>query len=114
MLDIKETEVDGVVTFALTGTFDLYFAPELDELFELRYKDGKKKFIIDIGGLELIDSSGLGILLKLHSFLEEREGRLCVIGGVGSVARIFQLTNLDQRMIVLKDHDQAMRVMDKL
>lgn len=114
MLQIDESEKKDAVLFTLQGTFDLYFAPELDDRFQAVYEQGKKKIVVDIGGLELIDSSGLGVLLKIHSFLEERQGRLCIVGAAGSVARIFELTNLDQRMIVLRDLDQALRVLDKL
>ena len=114
MLDLKESEEGGVVYFTLTGTFDLYSAPDLDGKFDAWYQKGKKKIILDVKGLEHIDSSGLGSFLKIHTFLEERNGRVCVIGAHGVVARIFELTKIDQRMIVLADREQALRVLEKI
>ncbi len=114
MLETRETEADGVVTLELSGTFDLYSAPEFNDRFDSFYKKGLKKFIIDISGLEHVDSSGLAAFLRMFTFLEERQGRSVVIGARGTVARIFELTNLDQRIIVLRDREQALRVLDKI
>lgn len=114
MLDFKESEEQGVVTFTLAGTFDLYSAPEFDGKFEDWYEKGRKKFLIEVSALEHIDSSGLGSFLKMHTYLEERNGRVCIIGATGVVARIFELTRIDQRMIVLAGRDQGLRVLDKL
>jgi len=63
--------------------------------------------LIDIRAVDSIDSSGLGLLINMHGLLEERGGKLAVMNASGSISRVFQLTQLDQRLYIFPDEQRA-------
>ncbi len=56
--------------------------------------DGPRNLELDMGGLELIDSSGLRALLQARRFCEENGKRLTLSDVPDCVARIFSLSHL--------------------
>ena len=111
---LDDHEENGIVTFGLTGTLDLYNSPEVKGRFNDWYEKGFKKFLIDLSGLDHVDSSGLAAFINLHSFLQEREGRSVLFGARGGVKRILELTDLNQRIFIVGHRDQALRILEKL
>ena len=68
-------------------------ASNADELFE-QVKETlvtSKRVVMDLSGLELIDSSGLGFLLNCYKFLKKREAEMRVVARNKLVLSLFEL-----------------------
>lgn len=66
---------------------------------------GVRKLVIDLTGLNMIDSSGIGSLIKRIEQMDELEGRICLAGAHGAVAKVFHTIRIDR--IVGLDADLA-------
>ena len=64
---------------------------------------GVRKMVIGLEGLANIDSSGVGMLIGLHSYMQERGGKLRVAGASGPVEKVFTLVHMG-KVVVLSDN----------
>jgi anti-anti-sigma factor len=59
-------------------------------------KEGPKKIVVDLSGLHLIDSSGIGILVVSSATVRKLGGSFRLAGAVGSVANVLEMIGLNQ------------------
>lgn len=82
----------GVLT--LTGELDLASAGAVATCLTALVNDGKD-VVVDMTGLQFIDSSGLGALITAH-VRAVREGRAITLRSPGhNVAKVIRITGLD-------------------
>ena len=83
---------DGEIVVEAIGELDLHSADVLErEVITLRAA-GHDSIVVDLRGVEFIDSTGLRLLIALHR-AAQREGRsLSLVPGPRPVQRIFELT----------------------
>jgi anti-anti-sigma factor len=80
------------VRVALAGELDLATAPELGRTVRELLESGFDHIVIDLAGVEFMDSSGLKLILSLRNAAAARGGRLVLTPGPPAVQRIFELT----------------------
>lgn len=66
---------------------------------------GARKLVIDLTGLNSIDSSGIGMLVSLGGQMDQLGGRMRVAGSQASVAKVFEMVHMER--IVPLDPDLA-------
>jgi anti-sigma B factor antagonist len=83
---------DGEIVVEAIGELDLHSADVLEgEVVRLR-RDGHDRVVVDLRGVEFMDSTGLRLLIGLQR-AAQREGRaLSLVPGPRPVQRIFELT----------------------
>ena len=69
--------------------------------------EGARKIILDIGGLTMLDSTGIGILVVCQSKVNKDGGVLLVAGATGSVEDTLKITNVDKIMKLFPSVEQA-------
>ena len=93
-----ETRADGDVTVvALSGEFDLAGV----ERFEIalgRLESGPGAVLVDLSGLDFMDSSGLRALVMADQRAKQAGRRLAIVPGPPVVRRVFEITQLDERL----------------
>lgn len=57
--------------------------------------DGVTLLVLNLSGLEYVDSSGLGVLISIHKRCLQKGGKMVVSGLRGMVDDLFKLTRLD-------------------
>jgi anti-anti-sigma factor len=99
-----QTERNGdVVHVSLSGELDLASVPRLDaELSEIE-ADAPAVLIIDLSGLQFMDSSGLRALVMADERARAQSRRLAIVPGPPMVKRVFEITKLDQRLDLVED-----------
>ena len=104
-IDIDERDDRVVVT--PRGELDMATAPELEQVVMSRLLDGRW-VVLDLRGLDFIDSSGLRVVVGAHRSAEERDGRFtCVRGAPGStVHRIVEIAGIDGVIEMVDDPAQ--------
>ncbi len=58
--------------------------------------DHAKKIIFDLGGISMLDSTGVGILVVSQAKIKKEGGELRIAGPAGVVAEILQMTSVDK------------------
>ena len=94
---IQEITVnDKDVLVMLSGSIYVEEAAQIRESLIGYIDSGHKTFIVDLGNVDYIDSSGLGVLVTLHKMTQEKNGSLTLIGVQGMVKELLQRTRLDK------------------
>jgi len=90
-------DAQGTV-LALAGELDLASVPELDR--QLQALEGSipgRRLLIDLGGLDFIDSTGLASMIRAQQSAHANGHRLALRRGQAQVQRLFELTGLIDR-----------------
>jgi anti-sigma B factor antagonist len=91
-----DVEADGesAVRIRPVGELDLSTVPMLEASMEHAREAGFELLVIDLRGLEFIDSTGLTLLTR-WSLGAERDGyELALVAGSDRIQRLFELTRL--------------------
>jgi anti-sigma B factor antagonist len=86
---------DGRVLVRLSGELDLSTVPILDRRLREALDDGGRRLVIDLRGLEFMDSTGLTMLLRWGRGAQQDGYELELVRGDARVHRLFELTGLD-------------------
>lgn len=104
------TTPNGVVVITPRGRLDLAAAPDLrSQLLELVHA-GRSRLVVDLSGVDLIDSSGLGALVSGFEAARESGGDLKLMAPGEQARLVLELTNLNR---VLRSVDSAENAFDE-
>ena len=100
-LEVDESHPPYTV-LAVKGEVDVYTAPRLREkLVELVSQD-KLQVIVDLEGVDFLDSTGLGVLVGGLKRLRSHDGDLGLVCSQPRVLKVFEITGLTK---VFEIHD---------
>jgi anti-anti-sigma factor len=106
-LEITTRDRDGGAHVVLRGELDIATAPQLDEEVARLEGEGRGLIVIDLRGLEFMDSSGLRALLAADTRARNRGARLVIVRGDDRIQRVLRITRLDERLEIVDD-DEAL------
>lgn len=87
---------DNRVVVNLAGSMYVEDSAELREQLLDYITQGYCTFVIEMGNLDYIDSSGLGVLVAINKRALKMGGRMILVGLKGVVKELFELTRLDR------------------
>jgi anti-sigma B factor antagonist len=97
---IFSTNIDGgTVTLNITGELDAVSVPDLRPALDDLISKGHKKIVVDLKGLRLIDSSGVGAIVYLFRRVKGGGGSVVVRGASDQPLAILRLLKLDQILL---------------
>lgn len=76
------------------GELDAFASPELTSVINDTL--GEARVVVDLGGVSFMDSTALGLVVRLVRELREGGGDVRVVLPRGSARRIFEITTLDR------------------
>jgi anti-sigma B factor antagonist len=91
--EARTSDEVGRVLVRLAGECDLAVARELDDTL-LAAVGRAPVVVVDVAGLDFLDSSGLHGLVTAHHAARDRGGRLYVVNPTGAVAAVLDLTGV--------------------
>ena len=87
------TSEDGILTLKLTGEIDHHSAVGLrEEADRLIYLEHPKKLLLDLSGIDFMDSSGLGFIMGRYALVSKLGGTLALLNPNARVSRILSLS----------------------
>ena len=98
--DISVVDVQGVITLGEGNIM-------LREVVSGLLAKGNKRILLNLRGVEYVDSSGLGELIKTHTTLQRQGGQLKIVNLNQKVQQLFQATSLHKVFDVYKDEESA-------
>jgi anti-sigma B factor antagonist len=117
-LEFDETEYDGWRVLAVRGEIDAYTSPRLREELKRLIDDGARRLVVDLQGVEFMDSTGLGVLVSALKRVKESglsaapgenggdsqasadSGRLSLVCTSPQILRVLAVTGLDKVFVV--------------
>jgi len=94
-VEIRTSKTDrDIVIIELTGSILLWPEGQIDFIRDLLDQD-QKKLVLDLGGVEHMDSSGVELMVECHKAVGSAGGALRFANAKPRVARLFQITRLD-------------------
>ena len=94
---------------SLAGEVDIATKESLREAAERLVADGAKKLLVELSGVEYMDSAGLGVLKGLRGQLLESGGVVAIVGAQAFVAKLFERAGLDQVFPMYADMAAALQ-----
>lgn len=94
--DLIVSVADDEAVVAVKGELDFHSAPKLREQIIELLGGGVRTMVIDLGELEFIDSSGLGVLVAGLKRMRDREGKFLLRSPSPRTAKVLQVSGLDK------------------
>ena len=82
---------DGIVAASI---------PELRAKMRGMVEDGVRELVVDLADVQMVDSSGIGLLISAHNSLRKAGGRLAVIHASAEILELFQTMRMHQHFSV--------------
>ena len=100
------TEGDRTVV-EVGGEIDVYTAPKLREQLVELVNDGKYHLIVDMEGVDFLDSTGLGVLVGGLKRVRAHDGSLDLVCTQERILKIFRITGLTKVFGIHDSVDEA-------
>lgn len=106
-MEIREEKINDVEVLKLEGRLDASSTKYIKEKVALLTKENRVKIVIDMGGIDFIDSSGFGTLLTSLRSVSKLGGDIKISALKAHVRAYFELTGLDRIFGIYDDSDAA-------
>ena len=93
----------------VSGELDVFTSPRLRETLVEIVEAGARHLIVDLSGVEFLDSTGLGVLVGIHHRLQAHDGTLSFVGPGERLRRVFRVTRLDKLFEIHPSLDEALQ-----
>jgi len=103
----SRTQADRTV-LEVAGEVDVYTAPTLRDRIADVLDGGQHRLVVDLGGVEFLDSTGLGVLVAGLNRAREIGGSLSLVCPQERVLKLFRITGLDEVFVVHGTVDEAL------
>jgi anti-sigma B factor antagonist len=111
-LNVKTRKVDGVVIIDLSGRLTIGEPVLLlRETLRVQVNDGARNFILNLGDVAYIDSSGLGELVSAYTTVRNKQGDVKLLNLTTKAKDLLQMTKL---LTVFDVYDDETTAINKL
>ncbi len=100
----------GFCIISVRGEMDVYNSFEFKKLMDEHTASGTKKFILILGALNYIDSSGLGALINQQMKLQKSGGELYLVSLSDQIRSVLELTKMQSFFRVFSTEAEALSV----
>ncbi|WP_370246964.1 STAS domain-containing protein [Nocardioides sp.] len=107
-LTLETRDVDGRTIVSVGGEIDVYTAPKLRETISDLVAAGHYQLIIDLQGVEFLDSTGLGVLVGGLKRVRAHDGSLELVCHQDRLLKIFRITGLAKVFVIHDSPETAL------
>lgn len=88
---------DGLLRVTLYGEIDHHSAVALrEDLDALLMRERPRRLVLDLGRIEFMDSSGLGLLMGRYRLVRELGGEMAIEGANERILKILRLSGMER------------------
>ena len=107
---VDSQTTDRAYTLALSGELDLVSSPILEQALETAFESELELIVVDLRGLEFMDSTGLHKLVAAQQRAQQSSRRFYLVRGPEQVQRLFDLTGIGELMPMVDSPDELLQV----
>lgn len=102
-LSFRTRTVADWTILQVAGEVDLATRDELRERLLALVAEGARHLVVDLTALEFIDSSGLGVLIRVRNVVQEQGGSLTLVANQERILKPFRVTGLADNYFTIVD-----------
>jgi anti-sigma B factor antagonist len=106
-LNLTTRTESGATVLAADGEIDIHTAPGLRARLSELEQAGVQTIVVDLSGVDFLDSSALGTLVGANKDLRANGGALKVVCARPSILRVFEITRLSEVIPVYDTVERA-------
>jgi len=110
-MELIEHNSDPIAFLQLKGRFDAYEINPVLAWIKAQIEAGRTKLVIDLEGVNFIDSTALSTLVQGLKRCREKSGDLLLCNPQQPVRVIFELTRLDKAFGIFSTRDEALQAL---
>ena len=107
-LIIKQRSASEVIILDLAGRLWILDLP-LRDLMNGLLSENKRHFVLNLTGVDYIDSSGLGQLISIWTSIRNKAGHMTVLNPTKRVQRLLDITRLDTVFEIFQTENEAVQ-----
>jgi len=92
---------------AVHGEVDVYTAPQFREQLIQLVDQGQRKIVVDLEGVEFLDSTGLGVLVGGLKRVRSHDGDLALVCTQRRILKVLEITGLTKVFSIYDTLDAA-------
>ena len=96
MFESKIYDKDKFLLVELKGDLDIYAEDEFRSFIEKEIEPVDKDLLIDIKDLDYLDSTGLGLFMKIYKISQVRAKSVSIINPKENILKLFKITDLTE------------------
>ena len=97
---IVVTREDNKAVVRPAGDMVAATLPELRAKMREIVEEGVRELVIDLADVQMVDSSGIGLLISAHNSLRKAGGQLAVIHASADILELFRTMRIHQHFSV--------------
>lgn len=106
-LSLSTRTVGDRTVVEVGGEIDVYTAPKLREQLVELVNDGNFHLVVDMEGVDFLDSTGLGVLVGGLKRLRSHDGDLTLVCTQPRILKVFEITGLTKVFAIHTSVDDA-------
>jgi anti-sigma B factor antagonist len=107
-LTVSSRQEGDHTVISVNGEIDVYTAPSLRERLNELVASGHYDLIVDMGGVEFLDSTGLGVLVGGLKRVRSHDGTLRLVCAQEKILKVFRITGLTKVFPIHATLDEAL------
>ena len=104
-IDVRKVDSHSVVD--VKGEIDVYTAPKLREKLIELVSEGSYDVVVNLEGVDFLDSTGLGVLVGALKRVKAHDGSLALVCTQDKILKILKITGLTKVFPIHSTVDEA-------
>src|SRR5215471_126567 len=110
MVQLNQVQMDDRIThLAIVGKLDIAGLHTIDVKFHAYTAARRKPTLVDISGLEFINSLGMGMFISCAGSLQRYGARMVLLSPQPQVEEVLKAVGIDQGIPVVHDAEEGLR-----
>ncbi|WP_299032238.1 STAS domain-containing protein [uncultured Anaerococcus sp.] len=94
MFESKIYDKEKFLLVEVKGDLDIYAEDEFKSFIEREIEGADRDILIDIKDLDYLDSTGLGLFMKIYKIAKEKDRSVSIINPKENILKLFKITDL--------------------
>ena len=94
MFESKIYDKEKFLLIEVKGDLDIYPEDEFRSFIEKEIEGADKDMVIDIKDLDYLDSTGLGLFMKIYKIAKGKDKTVSIINPKENILKLFKITGL--------------------
>jgi anti-anti-sigma factor len=110
-LEVEELDCEAVAGVAVRGEVELATEPALTAAVQEAIRRSSGPFVVDLGGVDFLDSTGIHCLVRARALLGREDRALALLRPRDNVRRVLALAGIDELVPVYDSYEELARAL---